>query len=312
MRTDRTVQEEAADWAVRTSDSAFDAWDEFTLWLASDPAHGPAYDAVTAAVADAAEALPAADPAPLPAANDDAFDYDMVAQSRFTRRWLGGAIAAAIVLAVTVTTWRSNASYTVETAPGETMIVQLDDGGTIELAGGSRIELDRGEPRFAQLERGEAVFTIIHDTNHPFVVEAGDHRLLDVGTVFNVNLRDDGLALAVSEGAVVFNPQAQDVTVSPGQALFSPAGTHEFELTEISPDQVGEWREGRLTFNQASLSLVAGELTRATGTQFTAAGDGEISGSIIFGPIAEDPRLLEDLLGVRIRQDGQGWVIEGL
>lgn len=309
MRTDETILEQAIAWAVQTADPAFAEWDAFTRWLDSDPAHARAYDTVSANVAEAAEALGelGAEPVPVEFANDDD-----VQPAGITRRWLGGAVAAALVLAVAVGLGLGGGSRTLQTAPGEILMVALDDGGMIELAGGSSITLDDDNPRFAELEYGQATFTIVHDEAAPFTVLAAGHRLVDIGTVFDVNMRADGLVLGVSEGAVIFNPDKQAVKVTPGQMLFSATGSDEVRVSEILPEQVGEWREGRLTFEQASLGTIAAELTRATGVDFVAADQSahEVSGSIIFSGIAEDPAILEDLLGVRVQRRGQGWLIE--
>ena len=44
MARDQAVREQAAAWAVRSGDPAFDDWDGFTAWLEQDPAH--AFDGV--------------------------------------------------------------------------------------------------------------------------------------------------------------------------------------------------------------------------------------------------------------------------
>ena len=57
MALDETIREQAAAWAVRTGDAAFEDWEAFTLWLEQDSAHARAYDEVMASVIDATEAL---------------------------------------------------------------------------------------------------------------------------------------------------------------------------------------------------------------------------------------------------------------
>src|SRR5688572_12548557 len=177
MTHDPSLREAAAAWAVRTGDPAFDAWDEFTAWLERDPAHAPAYDAVIAAVDEAAAAVP-----PVRSAqNDD----EPVGRTR--RRWLGGALAMVLVGMTALGVWQLRGdSYTLETAPGEVRLVELEGGGEIALAGGSRIVLDRGNPRSASLEQGQALFTIEHDASAPFTLRVGADTLVDVGTVFDV------------------------------------------------------------------------------------------------------------------------------
>jgi transmembrane sensor len=307
---DEKIREEAAAWAVRVADPAFDDWDGFTAWLESDPAHAEAYDHMAASVAEAAETMKAAgEEAPACAPAND----DMPEPPTFSRRWLGGAIAASLLVAAFLGLWPGEGgTYTIETAPGSLRTVNLPDGGSIALAGGSRIELDRDNPRFARLDHGRALFTIVHDEADPFVLLAGEDRLVDAGTVFDVKLGDAGLAVSVAEGAVIFNPSAEAARIEPGQLLTASAGASGYVVSEIAPEQVGEWQEGRLTFADASLDEVAADLTSATGLRFTAApgSGGGISGSLLVDPIKDNPRSLGPLLGVGVRAANGGWVIE--
>ena len=78
MARDQALQDEAAAWAVRTGDPAFDDWDGFTAWLERDPAHARAYDEVILAVGEAADSLP-----PVPRAGHD---DEPAAPGR--RRWI--------------------------------------------------------------------------------------------------------------------------------------------------------------------------------------------------------------------------------
>ena len=299
MQADDQMREAAAGWAVRVSDPAFADWDAFTAWLEADPRHAAAYDAVVLAVDDAAAAL-----ALVPAvANDDV----PVPAAWTRRRWIGGAMAAALVGVLVFTLW-GGGSQTYQTAPGETQLVELADGSTIMLAGGTSLELT-GE-RTVDLAHGQALFTVVHDDAAPFVVTAGADRLVDIGTVFDVKLGRAGLELGVSEGAVVFNPDNQDLRVDAGNRLVSPVGGRAV-VAPIDPALVGEWREGRLTFDLATLDTVAEDLTRATGIAFAANGVGTVSGSLLVAPVAEDPRVLEELLGVRVRRSGDGWELAG-
>lgn len=303
MALDETIREQAVAWAVRTGDPAFEGWDEFTRWLEQDAANARAYDEVTALVADAAEALP-----PLPVAQND--DTPVVVSRR---RWAMGAMAAALVAVATFGVWQAMpATYTIETAPGETQFVELGGASHIELAGGSRIVLDRDNPREASLEHGQALFTVEHDPHAPFVVTVGDDTLVDMGTVFDVKHTATEMVLSVSEGAVVFNPQRQNVEVTPGQRLASALGSEAYRLTQVPAGQVGEWRQGRLTFDDARLADVAADLSRLSGVAFAVSpGSAEqrVSGSLMVQPLRDDPRSLGPLLGVSVRHEGNSWEI---
>jgi transmembrane sensor len=304
MALDEVIREQAVAWAVRTGEPAFEDWDAFTAWLEEDPAHARAYDEVLAAVADAAEALP-----PLPPAQND----DEPSFPTRRRRWLGGAIAASVAVVVALGVWQARpATYAIETAPGEVRVVELDGGDRIALAGASRIVLDRRNPRTASLEQGQALFTLDHDPDAPFTLSVGEDTLVDVGTIFDVRHTPEGMALAVSEGAVVFNPARQNVRVSPGQRLTSATGSDQYRLSAVPAGEVGEWREGRLTFQDTRLEDVALDLSRLTGVEFTVAApsaDRRVSGSLVIDPVRRDPRALSALLGVAVRHNGEAWEI---
>lgn len=310
MTIDPTLREQAADWAVRTGDPAFADWEVFTAWLELDPAHSRAYDQVIAAVADVAEAGLPASAAP---ANDN--PPVQPAPFRLARRaWLGGAIAASLAVVTTVGVLGLNGrSTSYSTAPGEMQTIVLDDGGTITLGGDTRLVLRGGGQREAELEQGQALFDLRDDGAHPFEVRSGEDILRDIGTVFEVQRREGATSLAVSEGAVLFNPDRQKLRVDPGQRAVRRDGSQRIETAAIPKALIGEWREGRHTFRDATLGEVAAALSSASGVSFAvspgAAGQ-RISGSVLIEPIRRDPASLGPLLGVAVRPEGDGWMLE--
>lgn len=304
MNPDQRIHEAALRWATLTGDPDFADWDGFTAWLEADVAHAAAYDEVQFALGDA-DAVLAQMPAPVPeplAANDNPIGW-----FSGRRAWLGGAVAAALVLALTSVLWfgpQTGALYT--TAPGETRLIALDDGSTVQLAGGSRLAV-LGD-RAARLEAGQALLTIRHDAADPFVLTAGADRLVDAGTVFDVRLAGDVVDLAVAEGAVIVNPQGQALRVDAGERAVRRDGR--YRLTAIDDSAVGEWSRGRITFDNASLAEIAAELSRATGTRFASADtDTRLSGSIALDDVRANPRALGPILGLSVTQDGGGWTI---
>lgn len=300
---DDMVRDAALGWAMAVQDPDFADWDGFTAWLEADPAHGEAYDAVQFALDQADAALaglpePAGEPVP---ANDNPPGW-----FARNRTWLGGAVAAALVLAITLVLWFGSQAATYTTAPGETRLIALGDGSTVELAGGSTLTVEGA--RAARLEAGQALFTIHHDAADPFVLTAGGERLVDAGTVFDVRLAGDTLDLAVSEGAVIVNPADEAIRVDAGERAVRSGGRT--RVVAVDPAAVGEWRRGRISFESASLTEIAAELTRATGTRFTSADtQTRLSGSIATDAVRADPRALGPLLGVAVTREGSGWAI---
>lgn len=305
MQPDETIREEAALWAVRTGDPAFDDWDGFTLWLERDPAHARAYDAAVAAVEDALGALA---PAPPPVA---ANDTDDAVSTPAWRRWFGPALAASLAGLLALGVWQMQGGETTyATEAGEMDTIALADGSSIALGGDSRLVLDEDEPRFARLEQGQALLRIRHDDAHPFRLVAGNDTLVDAGTIFDVRLGRDRLDVEVAEGAVIVNPQTRNLRLDPGERVTRLGG--DYRTGTIATDAVGEWREGRITFRSATLVEIAEDLTRATGIAFAAApgsGNATLSGSVMTDPLRSDPAALGPLLGVEVRRIGDTWTI---
>src|SRR3546814_584527 len=170
MPADRTtaIDAQASDWLIRQRDPAFADWDAFADWLAEDPAHGDTYDAIASLDVDLAALPPTEQPGVV-------WDAEPVRRRTPSRRvWFGGAVAAALVGAISLQgLGLFGGTNPIETAPGEHRTVTLADGSTIAINGTSRLVLDDDRQRFARLERGEAMFHVVHKDDDPFVVEAG-------------------------------------------------------------------------------------------------------------------------------------------
>lgn len=308
MHPDEHIRDEAAHWAVRTGDPAFEDWDRFTSWLESDPDHARAYDEMMSQVDSATGMLidyPVEEP--LVAANDDEDTFHPL----WRRGWFGPALAACLAGLVAAGVWQMRAADEVYVTPmGESMIVALGEGSTAELAGGTRLVIDGEDARSARLERGHALFRIRHDAGDPFRLVAAGDTLVDVGTIFDVRIGRERLDVAVAEGAVIVNPQAQNLRIDAGEGVVRSEGV--YVITAVPPAEIGEWTDGRATFRDATLEEITLDLTRATGIAFSVQPGSEamrLSGSIALGPVRSDPRTLEALLGVRARPVGDGWVL---
>ena len=141
------------------------------------------------------------------------------------------------------------------------------------LNGATRVVLDRDHPRAARLERGEAVFQIVHDPVNTFTLGIGDSSIQDVGTLFNVALTHNGFDLAVAEGAVVFNPDAEKIKLVRGATLHVPSGEAAITVGLADPRAIGSWRRGELIYHEAPLADVAADLERSLGTPVSVAPD---------------------------------------
>jgi transmembrane sensor len=284
-------------------------WHAFVAWLEADPRHAEAYDRIAMAdgVLRAAVSRPQARALPEPA-NDRGMPI------RRWWGWAGGAAAcAAAIAAVMVVRPPASSAYALETRPGETRQIALGEGSRIELAGGSRLLLDRARPRLVTIERGEALFHVRHDAADPFIVRSGKLAVQDVGTVFNVTRDGASFTVAVAEGSVLFQPRGQAIPLAAGATLVANEDHQEVRLGRIDVTLVGGWRSGRLTFSDTPVPELLRTVERLYGTRLVA--DDRLSVRKVTGMISlsgearRDVPHIASLVGASWRADGERWVL---
>lgn len=304
----RTAAEaRAIDWLIRQRDPSFADWDGFSDWLAEAPEHSDVYDAIADLDRDLDGLAQTAKPV---------VTIGVEASRRPSRRvWFGGAVAAALVGAVSLSSLGLlDDAQRIETAAGEHRTVKLADGSKIEINGASVIELDKDRPRFARLESGEAMFHVVHRDDAPFVVEAGGARIVDLGTAFNVVRRSRQTSVAVSEGLVLYNPDGANVRVAAGQGIDTRDGDTKPPVAKpVDIASIGGWRTGLLVYNGTPLAVVAEDLKRTAGMTVTVtpeAAELSFRGALI---VDEDRnRTVADLAalsGTKAARRGDGWVL---
>lgn len=313
---DQDVLGQAIAWRLRLQSGADEDWGAFVEWLEGDPARSDAYDRVEAADASILATLASTPAAPLVpvAANDGA-----VRNGPRRARWAAAfaAVAACVLVVVVAGEMLSSRPdrYDVTTAAGEQRTVDLGNGSFAMLNGNTHLILDRIDPRSAELLEGEATFTVRHDSAHPFAVVSGDHRVEDVGTIFNVIRDRDEFSVEVIDGAVVYDPEERAIGLSAGRALRVSNGAQPM-VVDADPQSIAGWRRGQLSYVDAPLSRVASDMSRTLGVPIAVDADVAtlpLTGSIRIQP---DPaKSIGDLAlvaGVRARRGDDGWVIETL
>jgi transmembrane sensor len=305
------IEAQALAWHLRLRDADADEWQEFTTWLARDPVHNDAYEAVALRDAEFDVVLAQASfPESATHVQSEAHYGHAAPLNRLRWLALAASVAIAVLLSVRFLTPGVD-SYAIETEPGETRTIALADGGAIVVNGGSHIVLDRNDQRTAELVRGEAHFTVTHDAADPFVVTIGESRLIDIGTVFNVVRQGDDLRVAVAEGAVRYEGQER-VELAAGQALHRMADGR-IEVTRQQVSAIGGWVDGTLVYDRAPLADVAADLTRTTGIAIDLAPGLErrrFSGVIqTRGDPASLRARVAAVLGVTVDANEAGWTI---
>lgn len=304
--TQEQIMEQAIGWAIRLHRADLRDWEDFTDWLEADPAHLAAYEEVGLADLRAAEQLGRHRSAPTPA------PLRRAARPVGRRMLLAGGAAAALAASVGYFMLAGpQPLQAIETAPGERRTISLAGATSITLNGGSKILLDRGNVRFARLERGEALFSVVHEPSNPFRVEAGDVLIRNVGTVFNVLNQGDTIEAEVAQGAILFSADGEDLSLSAGDTAKAEAGA--VETGRRDPTTVGGWRDGQLSYSSASFAQIARDLTRNSGIAVRArpeVAERRFSGVILLDPNRDRlRRRVSALLEVDVRLAGEGWIL---
>jgi Fe2+-dicitrate sensor, membrane component len=219
-----TVREQAAAWFVRMQDAPRDAalHKQLRAWLAADPSHRAEYDAL-ATVWSAAELIPRQRLEAL-------CEPDPVRQLP-QRHLLRQALAASVAVVALGLGWMGwhyqqlNHQDQLQTAFGERRQVELPDGSHLELNGATQLHVDFSPGRrHIQLNAGEAMFIVAHDSSRPFVVDTAQGSVTVTGTRFDVRLDPVATRVAVEQGSVrVQGSDASLAQLSAGQGSWIDA-----------------------------------------------------------------------------------------
>ena len=302
-----TIVDRAIDWHLRHSDMSGEEWREFLAWMEEDPAHAQAFNALMLdesllGMRDAAlESGPARPPV---SATRRRFVWGGVAAS---------GLAAAFAFAFVQPPGGGPDYYTLSTPKGSHRQVTMDDGTRIDMAGGTQIRFDRQDNRFAELVEGEARFLVHHNEDRPFALKVGDVRLRDLGTLFNVQHDDRRMDVQVGEGAVMFEGSGRRVKLDAGKALSYAASSGIARTRRVDPDEVGNWREGRLHFMDTPLPLMARSLERHLGATLSvdpAVAHLSFTGLVsLSGDREADIAHVARLAGLTLLRSRKGWTL---
>ena len=201
------------------------------------------------------------------------------------------------------------------TPVGGTASVPMSDGSLVTLNTDSQIHLAvTPTERKVELERGEAFFEVAKDPKRPFVVSAGNKRVIAVGTKFSVLREANDVRIVVTEGTV-----RVETAMGTGQGILKPVSegmvaraTDEGVLLQSKPLSEAEdylsWRSGVLVFRDVTLADAVAEFNRYN-TRKIIIRDPLIAGMRVAGSFRSTNadafvRLLQQGYPLRMEQDG--------
>ncbi|WP_409313994.1 FecR family protein [Pseudomonas putida] len=242
-----TPLDQALEWCVRLHESNVtqSEHDAFAQWLATDPAHPPAW--LRAKQVWSAAGLAG-----------DAYTATRMPRRSTSRRYKPAlASAAAVVLALAALTMFSPARWAdYRTDVAQVRSWTLEDGSTVQLAPQTAMDVryNEGERRI-HLYGGEAWFKVAANPARPFIVSAAKGEVRALGTAFDVRLVDEGVEVTVTEHRVRVSHATKQTEASEGQAVhYGASGIG--QLRSVDLKQRLAWREQRLIFEDEPLAQV--------------------------------------------------------
>lgn len=348
MGSSKQIEDEAARWLIRRDSESWAPADDaqLTAWLSSSLANRVAYLRLEAAWEEARrlQALGAGVPSGVvpPSAGEwhvsPFFDpppaiteQDRTVAARSPRFKMLAALAASILCAVALGVYLHTAPSgdRYATPIGGVASIPLQDGSNVILNTASRIHVVlTDEERLVELEGGEAFFEVAKDAVRPFVVEAGDKRIVAVGTQFSVrrtgkDLKAGEVKVIVTEGKVRFEtprgvplgarPMGSGAPVAPLLAAGAIAHTSNEKLmvqqsTPREAEEALSWRTGYLTFDTIPLADAIAEFNRYTSRKILIE-DPTVAALNVSGKFRATNadafiRVLHDGFGIRVEESG--------
>lgn len=180
-------------------------------------------------------------------------------RARIAPRALAASLLVAALAAALILDHARPRAVTYTTDAGVRRSILLPDGSKALLDSKSRLRVAyTAAARKVVLLEGQALFSVARNPQRPFLVDAGDAMVRDVGTVFDVNRLGDGTVVTVVEGRVVANgaDALQPIYLSAGEQLDVHVGqlsqpTHVDTSSEIA------WTHGHVVLDSATLTDVA-------------------------------------------------------
>ncbi|WP_454760327.1 FecR family protein [Caulobacter segnis] len=206
-----------------------------------------------------------------------------------------------------------DAAPTFAVAAGTPNTFALPDGSRVTLNANSAIAVDyRAGSRAVRLLRGQAYFSVVHDTQRPFTVATRARTITDLGTEFDVRLGDRAMTVTLAKGAVAVSaaPGRDDIRLStPGQQLVSTPNQAD-AVTRVDLTKALSWRTRLLEFSETPLADAVAEVNRYGGPSAKVvdptAATLPVSGQYRAGDPTRFAQSLAEVYRVRVRTRGDG------
>ena len=156
--------------------------------------------------------------------------------------------------------------HTLEIPRGGEYLLTLSDGTMIYLNSESTLSFPvkfQGKERKVYLT-GEAYFKVAKNTEHPFVVTAGELEVLVTGTTFGVRAYKDekDIQTTLESGQVTVRVEGKSVKLVPNKQVLFNKSTMGLEVRDVDVDLYLAWADGRFVYDNCPLEKILTDLGR--------------------------------------------------
>lgn len=154
---------------------------------------------------------------------------------------------------------------TIQTSDGEMITLTLSDGTEVKLNSNSKLSYPhqfKGKERIIQLS-GEAFFKVKHDSQRPFIVDAGGILTKDLGTSFNIRAYSEhDCKVTLVEGKVAVLSKEKDakpVVLAPGEQFSTLQGSTN-QVQMVDTEETTAWADGVLYYHDKTLEYIVSDI----------------------------------------------------
>ncbi len=214
---------------------------------------------------------------------------------------------------------RGPSTQTYATALGGHETERLSDGSVVELNTDTVLRIAvSGSGRRVWLDKGEAFFQVVHDRSRPFVVTAGDHRVIDLGTKFVVRREMNAVEVTLVDGRArlenTSGTSERSAVLVPGDVAVATAQS--LAVKRQKPESMASmlsWRRGMLMFHHATLAEATAEFNRYNSEKMaigdTYAAGLTFNGTLPTNDIAAFVRVTQKTFGLHVARRGEEIII---
>jgi ferric-dicitrate binding protein FerR (iron transport regulator) len=256
-------------------------------------------------------------------ANSKVLAHPASNRNKNIKRWaVGLCMGIAAVLLLYVSAIQFTSSYKIEyvTGNGEWKKILLPDGSQVELNANSQLlilnDWEKGKDRQVWL-KGEAFFKVEKkpSTGAKFYVTTKDLKVEVLGTMFNVNTRNERTEVFLEEGKIILDLDNVKEEIVPGEFIAYSQVQNKVINRYKKVDEIhSDWKKGVIKIDDATVGDILNELEIIYGIDVISEDQNllEKEGSIAV-PVDDldmTMSILERVLDIKVRVTGRQYHIE--